>query len=71
MKSFGFILGGFLSFLLVSCDQHSWEDTTDSEGTFYPGTKRFYTEHHGDDHGKDSHDCHCSDKKDEKKKDHH
>ncbi len=69
MKSFIVLVGSFISLSLMSCDQHSWEDTTDSEGTFYPGTKRFYTDHHDDDHY-DKTD-HGSSKKDDHGKDHH
>jgi len=40
-----------LGFVAVSCDQHSWEDEKDEHGNItYKGTKRFYTEHHGDSH---------------------
>jgi|GEM_PF-1687943 len=40
-----------LGFFAVSCDQHSWEDEKDDQGNIiYKGTKRFYTDHHGDSH---------------------
>jgi len=64
MKSFFTIFCTLSTLILVSCDQHSWEDEKDAEGNvIYPGTKRFYTEHHGDSHGGDhgdSHDSHDS-----------
>ena len=50
--------------LIVSCDQHSWEDTKGENGVTTLGVKRFYEEHHDEDHGKNhakkDKGCHCS-----------